>query len=334
MTDARHGVGGRDRPSWGGRRVLITGGAGVVGSHIADQVAEAGAAEIVVLDNFSRGRRSNLEAAAARGRVTIVEADLRDRRVVGEAMRGIDVVFHQAAIRLTQCVEDPRLGLEVMVDGTFNVLEAAVQAGVRKLVAASSASIYGTAEHVPIDERHHPYSDRTLYGAAKLFSEGLLRSFHDTHGLDYVALRYFNVYGPRMDLTGAYTEVLVRWIARIADGQAPIIFGDGSPTLDLVHVTDVAAANLLAAQSTVTDDSFNIGSGSEISLCQLASTLLAIMGSPLHPEHAPERAVYTVPRRLADVSKAQRLLDYRPRVSLAEGLAGLVAWWRETSRQA
>ena len=191
-----------------GERAFITGGAGVVGSTLADQLVRAGAEEIVVLDNFVRGRRENLAWAVANGPVRIVEGDIRDRALLAELMRGIDVVFHQAAIRITQCAEEPRLALEVLVDGTFNVLEAAADEGVRKVVAASSASVYGLAEEFPTDERHHPYANDTLYGAAKTFNEGLLRSFHAMTGLDYVALRYFNVYGPRMDIHGVYTEVL------------------------------------------------------------------------------------------------------------------------------
>ena len=203
-----------------GERVLITGGAGAIGSTSADELVARGAGEIVVLDNFVRGRRDNLAWAEANGPVTLVEGDIRDRALVHELMHGIDVVFHQAAIRITQCAEEPRLALEVLVDGTFNVFEAAVEEGVRKVVAASSASVYGLAEEFPTTERHHPYANDTLYGAAKTFNEGLLRSMHAMNGLDYVALRYFNVYGPRMDIHGVYTEVLVRWMERIEAGRA------------------------------------------------------------------------------------------------------------------
>ena len=189
-----------------GKRILITGGAGLIGSHIADLVAPE-AAEVVVLDNFVRGRLENLETATQKGRVTIVEGDLLDRSLVNEMMDGIDVVFHQAAIRITQCAEEPRLAVDVLVNGTFNILEAAVAANVSKVVAASSASVYGLAEVFPTNESHHPYANRTIYGAAKTFNEGMLRSFNDMYGLKYVALRYFNVYGPRMDVFGAYTEV-------------------------------------------------------------------------------------------------------------------------------
>jgi len=311
-----------------GKRVLITGGAGLVGSHIADLLVGEGAGEIVVFDNFVRGRRENLAHALASGRVRVVEGDIRDRQALAEAMRGVAIVFHQAAIRITQCAQEPRLALEVLADGTFNVLEAAVAAGVRKVVAASSASVYGMAETFPTDERHHPYNNRTLYGAAKAFNEGLLRSFKEMHGLDYVALRYFNVYGPRMDIHGAYTEVLIRWMERIAAGQPPLVFGDGTQTMDFVYVEDVARANVLAAKSDVTDEVFNIGSGVETSLNALLAALLRVMGSDLRPEHAPERGVNAVRRRLADTRRAERLLGFRAAVPLEEGLRRLVAWWR------
>ena len=214
-------------------------------------------------------------------------------------------MFHQAGIRITQCAEEPRLALEVMVDGTFNVLEAAVTAGVQKVVAASSASVYGLADHFPTTERHHPYNNRTIYGAAKCFNEGLLRSFSDMYGLRYVALRYFDVYGPRMDMHGAYTEVFIRWMERIASGLPPVMFGDGFQTMDFVHVADVARANIYAARAAVTDEVFNVASGHETSLKTVAETLLRTMGSPLRPEHAPERKVNPVPRRLADTRKAK-----------------------------
>ena len=218
-------------------RVLITGGAGLIGSTIADLVADE-AEELVVLDNLTRGRLDNL--GDVEGRVTFVDGDVRDPALVDEVMQGIDTVFHQAAIRITQCAEEPRLAFDVLAGGTFNVVDAAARAGVRKVVAASSASIYGLAETFPTREDHHPYDNRTMYGAAKLFDEGILRAFHETHGLDYVALRYFNVYGPRMDVHGVYTEVLVRWMERIAAGTPPLILGDGTQTMDFVHVQDIA----------------------------------------------------------------------------------------------
>jgi nucleoside-diphosphate-sugar epimerase len=317
----------------GWQRILVTGGAGLIGSHIIDHLMQErhalGFREIIVLDNFTRGHPNNLSAARSYGSVTLVDGDIRDSQCVTEVMRGVDLVFHQAAIRITQCAEDPRLALEVLATGTFNVLEAAVQAGVKKVIAASSASVYGLAGAFPTDEQHHPYNNRTLYGAAKVFNEGLLRSFHDMYGLNYVALRYFNVYGPRMDIYGAYTEVLIRWMERIAAGQPPLIFGDGLQTMDFVYVEDVARANILAAKAPVTDEVFNVASGVETSLSDLAQTLISIMGSTVQPVHGPERKVNPVPRRLADVSKARQLLGFETQVSLAEGLRRLVAWRQE-----
>ena len=312
-----------------GERVLITGGAGAVGSNVADQVVGAGASEIVVLDNFVRGRRENLAWASEHGNLTIVAGDIRELAQVAELMRGIDVVFHMAALRITQCAEEPRTALEVMVDGSYNVLEAAVDAGVRKVVAASSASAYGMATDFPTTEAHHPYANDTLYGAAKVFLEGLLRSMHAMSGLDYVALRYFNVYGSRMDIHGVYTEVLVRWMERIESGTPPLILGDGAQTMDFVNVEDVARATLLAAQVDVTDEVFNVASGTETSLLELAHLLLKVMGrEDLEIEFGPERAVNKVPRRLADTTLARERLGFEAQIGLEDGLRRLVDWWR------
>jgi UDP-glucose 4-epimerase len=310
-------------------RVLITGGAGLVGSHIADLLVQEGVAEIIILDNFTRGRMENLAQAQAQGHLVIVEGDIRDRQLLADVMQGVDIVFHQAAIRITQCAEEPRLALEVLADGTFNVLEAAVAAKVKKVIAASSASVYGMAEDFPTTESHHPYNNRTIYGAAKVFNEGLLRSFYDMYGLDYVGLRYFNVYGPRMDIFGVYTEVLIRWMDRIIAGQPPLIFGDGKQTMDFVYIEDIARANILAAKANVTDEVFNVASGMETSLNDLAYSLAKVMGSDLTPEYGPERKANPVQRRLADLVKAKQLLGFESEVSLEDGLSRLVTWWHE-----
>jgi UDP-glucose 4-epimerase len=316
------------RTNMRGERVLITGGAGTIGSHIADLVVQQEPKEVVILDDFVRGRRENLAWAMANGNVEIVEGDIRDAALVRELTRGIDVVFHQAAIRITQCAEEPRLALEVLVDGTYNVVEAAAEEGVRKLVAASSASIYGLAEEFPTNESHHPYANDTFYGAAKVFNEGLLRSFTAMSGLDYLALRYFNVYGPRMDVHGLYTEVLVRWMERIEAGEPPIVLGDGLQTMDFVYVGDIARANVLAANSELTDDVFNVASGVETSLLELAEALLQVMDSDLSVVHGPPRAVNGVTRRLADTNAARDRLGFEAEVGLLEGLTRLVTWWR------
>ena len=310
-----------------GAEVLVTGGAGTIGSTLVDQLLDAGVARIDVLDNLVRGRRANLDAAFASGRVNFIEGDIRDAGLVHEVTAGKALVFHQAAIRITQCAEEPRLALEVMVDGTFNVIEAAARHKVDKLVAASSASVYGMAEDFPTHERHHHENNDTLYGAAETFNEGLLKSFRAMNGLNYVALRYFNVYGPRMDVHGVYTEVLVRWMERIADGRPPLIFGDGHQTMDFVCVPDIARANVLAAASNITAGTYNIASGAETSLRELASKLLAVMGSDLDIEFGPERTVNGVARRLADTTAARRDLGFEAMIGMEDGLRQLVKWW-------
>lgn len=310
-----------------GARVLVTGGAGTIGSTIVDQLLDGGASRVTVLDNLVRGRVENLADAMSTGRVELVEGDVRDRDLVHDLTTSSDLVFHQAAIRITQCAEEPRLALEVLVDGTFNVIEAAAEHNVAKLVLASSASVYGLAESFPTGERHHHHNNDTFYGAAKSFNEGMARSFRAMNGLDYVALRYFNVYGPRMDVHGLYTEVLVRWMERIADGQPPIIFGDGAQTMDFVYTTDIARANLLAMTSDVHEGVYNIASQHETSLLDLANALLKAMDSDLGVEHGPERAVNGVTRRLADVTAAREDLGWRATTTLDEGLRELVAWW-------
>ena len=312
-----------------GARAVVTGGAGTIGSTIVDQLLARGVDHVVVLDNLVRGRRENLQHALAQGRVELVEGDIRDQETVRRCMDGADVVFHQAAIRITQCAEEPELAVDVLANGTFRVLDAARRAGVKKVVAASSASIYGQATEFPTTESQHPYANDTVYGAAKMFNEGLLRSFHAMYGLDYVALRFFNVYGPRMDVHGLYTEVLVRWMERIAAGEPPLILGDGKQTMDFVFIEDIARANLLAAEADVTDEVFNVASGVETSLRGLAAALLRVMGSDLQPEYGPARAVNGVTRRLADTSKAADLLGFRSAVHLDDGLRRLVDWWQQ-----
>jgi UDP-glucose 4-epimerase len=316
-----------------GSRVLITGGAGFIGSQIADQlITREGVREVVLLDNMLRGSPRNVQDALRSGRARLVEGDIRDRALLDQLLSGADYCFHMAALRITRCAENPREALEVMYDGTFNVVEACVKHHVKKLVAASSASILGTADLFPTREDHHPYNNRTLYGAAKLASELMLRAFNDMVGLPYVALRFFNVYGPRMDTEGKYTEVLVRWYRLIKQNEPPLIFGAGDQTMDFVYVEDVARANVLAMKSDATDEVFNVASQRETSLRQLCDAMLAAMGSRLEPKHVPlpaERKAVEVRRRLADTSKAKRQLGFEAQVSLEEGLRRLVRWLDE-----
>jgi len=319
-----------------GATALVTGGAGTIGSSVVDQLLDAGVAEVRVLDNLVRGRRANLRDALADPRTRLVEGDIRDRDLVHDLTQGSDLVFHLAAIRITQCAEEPRLANEVLIDGTFNVVEAAAEHHVGKIVASSSASVYGLAEDFPTTERHHPWNNDTFYGWAKVMNEGMLKSFRAMQGLDYVALRYFNVYGPRMDIHGVYTEVLIRWMQRIAAGQPPLIFGDGAQTMDFVFTTDIAHANLLAAASDVTEGVYNIASEQETSLRGLAEALLRTMGSDLAIDFGPARQVNGVTRRLASTAAARRDLDWTATIGLDEGLRRLVDWWlveRETDAE-
>jgi UDP-glucose 4-epimerase len=310
---------------------IVTGGAGLIGSTIVDQLlANHRPRKIFVLDNLVRGTMLNLESALCSGIVEVVNLDIREHEAIRPYFDGVDGVFHQAAIRITQCASEPRECLEVLIDGTFNVLDAAVSAGVGKVVAASSASVYGMADSFPTTESHHPYNNRTWYGVAKTCNEGMLRSFYEMHELDYVALRYFNVYGPRMDVFGKYTEVLIRWLDCIDRGESPKVFGDGKQTMDFAFSEDIATVNLKAMLSEVTDEVFNVGSNTETSLSELLNELLVVTDSQhLRAEHLPERSVNSVPRRLADTTKAEHILGYRPSTSLREGLTKLVAWRRE-----
>jgi UDP-glucose 4-epimerase len=311
--------------SLAGKRVLVTGGAGFVGSHIIDRLGGEDCRSVVALDNLIRGRPENLALALARPEVSFLEGDVRDVGLMRRLIADADIVFHQAAMRITHCAEEPRLCLETMADATFELARLCLDSGVQKLIYASSASIYGEAESFPTSERHHPHADRTLYGAAKLFGEGVLRALAVPH----LTLRYFNVYGPRMDIHGRYTEVLIRWMERIEAGLPPVIFGDGRQTMDFVDVRDVARANVLAAQSQAQDEAVNIACGVETRLLELAAALCMAMDRPsLSPEFQPPRQVNAVERRLADVAKARELLGFSAEIPLQRGLADLVAWWR------
>jgi UDP-glucose 4-epimerase len=312
-----------------GANILVTGGCGLIGSTTIDLLLrDSSPGRIVIFDNLNRGSLANVEDALKDPRVTLVKGDIRDVEALRKVTDGMDAVIHMATLRITACAAEPREALGVMCDGSFNVLEAAQNAGVKKVVTASSASIYGLADVFPTREDHHPYNNRTWYGASKVMLEGLLRSYNDMYGLPYVALRYFNVYGPRMDIHGKYTEVLIRWMERIASGEPPLILGDGSTTMDFIYIEDVARANVLALQSDIQDDVFNVASGVETSLNQLADSLLWVMKSNLKPIYGPERKVNPVARRLADTTKASEVLGFRASIGLEEGLTRLVEWWR------
>lgn len=310
-----------------GARCLVTGGAGFVGSTIVDQLVSAGVSEVRIIDNFVRGSRGNIADAMRQHKVILIEGDIRDAGLVHDATDGVAYVFHQAALRITRCAEAPREAIEVLIDGTFNVAEAALRHKVKKLVVASSASVYGEPSYLPIDEEH-PFNNTTMYGACKIATEQMLRALYNTSGLSYIALRPFNVYGPRMDMAGVYTEVLIRWLDAIDNGTSPLIFGDGTQSMDFVYVEDVARANLLAATNETTDTVFNVGSGTQTSLHELCMLLLRLTGSSQVPEYRAPRSVGHVQRRRAMVDRAESLLGFRSRVSLEQGLQKLIDWRR------
>ncbi len=313
------------------KRILVIGGAGFVGSHIVDQLLREPVREIVVLDNFVRGKRSSLEGAQKDRRVRIVEGSMTDVALLERLIAGMDGVFLLAALWLGECVNLPRQAVEVNVLGTFNVIEAAQKAGVKRVVYSSSASVYGDALFTPMTEEH-PFNNRTMYGATKIAGEQFFRAFNEQHKLPYVGLRYMNIYGPRMDYKGTYVSVIMKVLDRIDQGLAPLIFGDGSQAYDFVHVDDVARCNVLAMKADASDQFFNVGMGVKTTINELVSMLLEITGSKVKPEYRPQEQMF-VTHRVGSTEKAEKLLGFRARVPLREGLETVVAW-RKADRQA
>jgi len=307
-----------------GAQVLVIGGAGFLGSHVVDHLTQTPAARIVVLDNFVRGTRENLQQAVAEPRVEVVEGSVTDLPLLRRLMEGTDFVFHLAALWLYECVHEPRSALEVNVVGTYNVVEAAADAGVRKVVYSSSASVYGDAAFTPMTEEH-PFHNRTMYGATKIAGEQFFRAFNEQRGLQYAGLRYMNIYGPRMDYQGTYVSVIMKVLDRIDQGLPPIIFGDGSQAYDFIHVEDVARANLLALQSDASDEFFNIGMGVKTTIRELVELLLNITGSGLEPEYRPQEQMF-VTHRVGSTEKAERLLGFRAGIPLRDGLVSVIEW--------
>jgi UDP-glucose 4-epimerase len=313
--------------SLGGARVVVTGGAGNVGSHIVDAAIAAGAREVIALDALVRGVPENLAPALATGKARLVELDIRDREAVRANIDGADVVFHQAALRWTRCQERPRECQEVMVDGTFNVLEAAADAKVKRIVLASSAVVYGDTLRLPIDE-DQPLSGRTVYGAAKIANEQMARAFAQLRDLPTTTLRYFNVYGPRMDVRSQYVEVMVRWLDLIDEKKSLTLHGDGSSSVDFVYIADVVRANLLACETSAKDVIVNVCSGVETRMKDLAQLLLDLTGSTAGLEFKPQPAGALPARRYGDPRRAEELLGFRAETKLEDGLGKLIEWRR------
>jgi UDP-glucose 4-epimerase len=318
-------------PDLADSRVLVIGGAGFIGSHLVDQLLGEPVREIVVLDNFARGSRRNLEQALRDPRVSLVEGSIADAGLLDRLMTGTDYVWLLAALWLFECVHEPRAAVEINVLGTFNVLDAAHRAGVKKVVYSSSASVYGDALFTPMTE-DHPFNNTTLYGATKIAGEQFFRAYHDQHGLDYVALRYMNVYGPRMDYKGAYVSVIMKVLDKIDAGERPAIFGDGSQAYDFVHVEDVARANVLAMKSDATDVCLNVATGVRTSINELVAVLLEESGAAIEPVYLPDEQMF-VTQRVGSTELAEQLTGFKARVPYREGLRSVIDWRRADAKR-
>jgi UDP-glucose 4-epimerase len=309
-----------------GSRVLVIGGAGLIGSHVVDQLTREDIEKIVIYDNFSRGTRENLNQALKDTRVSVYEAggDILQTDILNAAMKECDVVIHLAALWLLQCHEYPRAAFDVNIRGTFNVLEACRENQIKRLVYSSSASVYGNAVEVPMTEEH-PFNNRTFYGATKIAGEAMCRAFNERYGLSYVGLRYMNVYGARQDYKGAYMAVIMNILDRIDKGLPPVIYGDGSQSYDFIYVSDVARANICALRSAASDEFYNIGSGTKTSIKELCELLMVLTGSKLKIQYEPAGLTF-VTNRIGSTEKAEKDLEFRTTVGLEEGLRKLIQW--------
>jgi UDP-glucose 4-epimerase len=310
--------------SLAGSNVLVTGGAGNIGSHIVDNILAEGAAKVIIYDNFAEGKLRNLEEAMATGRVEVVTRDLRDYDDLEAATKGCDFVFHTASIMLLEARDRPLKAIEVNIMGTYNVLKAAVKAGIQKVIFSSSGSVYGEPLHVPMDEEH-PYNNETMYGATKIACEHFLRNFFRDHKLKYVGLRYFNVYGPRQHIKGAYAQIVPRWYDMMTNGESVTIFGDGAQTMDMIYVTDIARANILAAKSDTDHEFLNVGTGLSTSVNQVFGILKDLTGYSLEPTYKPVD-VNLVKRRQCSPVKAEQTIGFKASVMVPEGLKRYVQW--------
>ncbi len=313
-----------------GKRILVIGGAGFIGSHVVAELLGTDVGEVVIFDNFARGRMSNIEPYLEDARCSVFPdgGDIRDTDVLDAAMRGAHGVVHLAAMWLLHCKDYPRTAFHVNVEGTFNVLEACVRHDVERLVYSSSASVYGDAVEVPMTEAH-PFNNRNFYGATKIAGEAMCRAFHDRYGLSYVGLRYMNVYGPHQDQTAVYTGVIPIVLNRIDTGEAPVVNGDGTQAYDFITARDVARCNVVALRSDVADEFYNVGTGVQTSIRELCELILELADSPLEVTYRPygaDDARRLVQNRIGSPVKAREELGFDYRDSLRDGLRELIAW--------
>ena len=310
-----------------GKKIVLIGGAGLIGSHTVDLLVREDVKEIVVYDNFVRGSVGNLEAALRDPRVKVFEAggDIRQADVLEAALKGADGVFHFAALWLLQCHEFPRSAFDVNIGGTFNVMEACVRQGVKRLVYSSSASVYGDAVQEPMDE-DHPFNNKNFYGATKIAGEAMLRAFHHRYALNYVGLRYMNVYGPRQDYHGAYIAVIMKMLDAIDRGEGPTILGDGSEAFDFVAVEDCARANICAMRAETVDRFYNVGTGKRTSLRELAEMVRTLTGCAAPVNFAPRNQATLVRNRIGCPKRARQEIGFDATLDLQEGLRRLIDW--------
>ena len=310
-----------------GSKILVTGGAGFIGSYVIEELLNHRPKRIYIIDNLIRGSHKNMESFEGNEVIEFIEGDIRNLELLDKTIANCDYVFHMAALRINACAANPEEGFEVMVKATFNVAQLCVKHKIKKVIYSSSASVYGLAQHFPTPESDNPYDNQTFYGGAKLWGEQLFRSYCFMYGLKYVTLRYFNAYGPRMDTDGKYTEVMIKWLDCIRDGKNPVIFGDGLTTMDFVYVKDIAKANVNALLSEVYDEAFNIGNCEETSLKGLLDVLLEVNNTKLKPEFKDANSINPVSKRIADISKAKSMINFEPTVTLKQGLLELSQWY-------
>ena len=313
--------------------IFVSGGAGFIGSYVIEELLIHQPKKIIILDNLIRGSFENMKGFINDPRIEFIEGDIRNNELLEKCIEGSDYVFHMAALRINACAANQQEGFEVMIQATFNIANLCLKHKVKKIIYSSTASVYGLAQHFPTPETDNPYNNQTFYGGAKIWGELLFRSYKFMHNMDYVALRYFNVYGSRMDTDGKYTEVMIKWLDCIRDNKQPAIYGDGTDSMDFVHVKDIARANVLALISDVTDEAFNVGDQIETSLSDLLNALLKVNKSQLKPIFKEANSINPVSRRLADISKASKLLGYKPAITLEKGLKELTDWYFEKQKQ-
>ncbi len=312
-----------------GKKFLVIGGAGLIGSHTVDALLKEDVAEVIIFDNFVRGRTENLENAKRDPRFKLYDigGDILQTDILRSAMKGVDGVFHFAALWLLQCHEYPRSAFEVNVQGTFNIIEACIDLGIKKLVYSSSASVYGDAVSEPMKE-DHPFNNKNFYGATKICGEAMLRAYHHRYDLNYVGLRYMNVYGSRQDYQGAYIAVIMKMLDAIDKGESPTIMGDGSEAFDFVAVEDCAQANICAMKGSISNEFYNVGTGIRTNLKELAEKLLELTGSKQKIKYKRRDQDTFVRNRIGCPEKAMNEIGYKAEIELQEGLQKLIQWRR------